>query len=125
MSKHKHASAHDGHGHEQPVAGSHAPLGAAAHGPTDSTFITIFLVLAFLTMVEVMIPSVYDAPWNQHTKMLLLVILAFSKALLVALYFMHLKWESPWLKRIALVPAYMGVAAILLMIETAWRNTLS
>ena len=48
-------------------------------------------------------------------------ILAVSKAWLVALYFMHLKWEKPWLKWIALMPAYMGVATVLLMLETVYR----
>jgi cytochrome c oxidase subunit 4 len=130
--KHKQAAAHGAHAHgahdtgaAAHAQGGHGHEAHAAHGPTKSTFITIFLVLGFLTVVEVAIPQVYDAPWNQHTKMLLLVVLAVGKALLVALYFMHLKWESPWLKRIALLPAYMGGAAVLLMIETAWRKTLS
>ena len=122
MSKHKqghetpgpaHGTGHDGHGD------------SAHHTPTTGDFVTIFLILAFLTVVEVFIPKIYGAPWNHNTKMLLLCTLAFGKAMLVALFFMHLKWESPWIKRIAMVPLYMGIAAILLMIETAWRNTLS
>ena len=91
------------------------------HVSQKGTFIVIFLVLAFLTIVEVFIPTVYSAEWNQNTKMLLLVILAVSKALLVGLFFMHLKWEKPWLKWIALMPAYMGVLAVLLMLETVCR----
>jgi len=38
---------------------------------------------------------------------------------------MHLKWEKPWIRWIALMPAYMGVFAVLLMIETAFRPALS
>jgi len=129
MSKHKHGSgnaAQGSHGGDASHGGHGAGDGAhVAHGPTKGDFVTVFLILAFLTVVEVFIPSVYDSPWNQHTKMLLLCMLAFGKALLVALFFMHLKWESPWLTRIALVPAYMGVAAVLLMLETAYRNSLS
>lgn len=119
MAKHDHD--HD-HGHAAHAATAHD--GADDH-PTRSTFVTIFLVLGFLTVVEVFVPQVYDAPWNHNTKMLLLVILASSKALLVALYFMHLKWEKPWIRWIALMPAYMGVFAVLLMIETAFRPALS
>lgn len=108
-------SAHDAHDpHGRP---------AAPHGPTTSTFITIWLVLAFLTLVELAVPQVYAAEWNRHTKMVLLVGLAFGKAILVGLYFMHLKWEKPWLMWIALMPVYMGVAAVLLMCEEAWRGT--
>ncbi len=115
MAKHDHG--HAAHG---------TPAHDAAHDhPTRSTFVTIFLVLGFLTVVEVFIPSVYNSPWNQNTKMLLLVTLASGKALLVALFFMHLKWETPWIRRIALMPAYMGLFAVLLMIETAFRPQLS
>ena len=96
-----------------------------AHGPTRSTFVTIWLVLAFLTVVELFVPHVYAAPWNQHTKMILLVLLAVSKATLVAAYFMHLKWEKRWLRWIAAMPVYMGIFAVLLMCEEAYRNTLS
>jgi cytochrome c oxidase subunit IV len=121
MSKHKRPG-HDAHAAVHAAHDPAHPPEARSHGPTKADFITIFLVLGFLTVVEVFIPQVYDAPWNQHTKMLLLTSLAIGKALLVAFYFMHLKWEKPWLRRIALMPAYMGIIAVLLMIETAWRQ---
>lgn len=112
--------------HDPPA---HDPHGAAhgAHGghPTTSTFITIWLVLGFLTIVELAVPQVYDAEWNRHTKWILLVLLAVGKALLVGLYFMHLKWEAKWLKWIALMPVYMGVAAVLLMCEEVWRGSVT
>jgi cytochrome c oxidase subunit IV len=120
------ASSPAAHGAHGDAHGSAHPAEAHAHhGPTKGGFITIFLVLGFLTVVEVFVPQVYNAPWNHSTKMLLLCTLAIGKAMLVALYFMHLKWEAPWLRRIALLPAYMGIIAVLLMIETAWRNSLS
>ncbi|MCB9896870.1 MAG: cytochrome C oxidase subunit IV family protein [Planctomycetes bacterium] len=87
-----------------------------------ATFFTIFFILAVLTVIEVFVPQVYSAEWNSHTKMLLLCGLAISKATLVGLYFMHLKWEKPWLKYIALMPVYMGVFAIILMLETVYRQ---
>jgi len=102
---------------------------AASHGdgevhddhPTRRTFFTIFAILTFLTVVEVAVPEVFDSEWNRSTKMLLLVGLAVGKALLVALYFMHLKWERPWLRHIAAMPVYMGIFAVLLMIEHLFR----
>jgi len=105
----------------QPHGAAHDPAHSEAH-PTTSTFITIWLVLGFLTVVELAVPRVYAAPWDRHMKWILLVLLAFSKATLVGLYFMHLKYEKPWLKWIALMPMYMGVAAVLLMCEEAWRG---
>jgi cytochrome c oxidase subunit 4 len=86
-----------------------------------SLYITIFLVLAFLTVVEVFIPTVYSSKYDATLKMLLLVMLAVGKATLVGCYFMHLKWEKPWLKYIAMMPAYMGLFAVLLMLETVYR----
>jgi cytochrome c oxidase subunit 4 len=108
--------------HQAPPPAAHDAPHEAHHGPTTSTFITIWLVLAFLTIVELAVPQVYASEWNRHTKMVLLVLLALSKASLVGLYFMHLKWEKKWLIWIALMPAYMGVAAVLLMCEEAWRG---
>ncbi len=107
-----------------PHASPHGRGHDAAHGehPTRGTFVTIFLTLGFLTVIEVFVPEVYDAEWNRTTKMLLLVLLAVGKALLVAMYFMHLKWEKTWVKWIALMPAYMGLAAIILMCEQVFRG---
>lgn len=114
-----HESSHDDV-HAEPhtgATGSHA-----GHADHKGTYITIFLILTVLTVVEVFVPQVYSAEWNRHTKMLLLTLLAVSKAMLVGLYFMHLKWEKPWLKWIALMPVYMGLFAILLMLETVYRT---
>ena len=102
--------------HEQ----AHASHGE--HGSTSpSMIITVLLILAFLTIIEVFVPHVYSAEWNATTKMLLLNMLAFGKATIVAGFFMHLKWEKPWLKYICLMPAYMGIFAVLLMLESAFR----
>jgi len=113
---HKHEGTHE-HGAEHGAEheGEH-------HGSTSpGMIVTVLLVLAFLTMIEVFIPRVYSAEWNTHTKMLLLNMLAFGKATIVAAFFMHLKWEKPWLKYIAIMPAYMGIFAILLMLESTYR----
>ena len=85
-------------------------------------YITVFLTLTFLTVVEVFIPSVYASEYDHNLKMLLLVFLAVGKAILVALFFMHLDHEKPWVKFIAVTPVYMGVFAILLMLESLYRQ---
>ena len=85
------------------------------------TFVAVFLTLGLLTVLELFVPEVYSAEWNSTTKMLLLCILAIAKAMLVGYYFMHLKWEKPWLKWIALMPVYMGAAVIIIMLESVYR----
>ena len=91
------------------------------HVSHKGTYITILLILGFLTLIEVFVPFVYSAEDAQTLKMLLLVSLALTKAWFVAMFFMHLRWERPWLRTIALMPAYMGVFAILLMLESTYR----
>ncbi len=73
----KHDTRHD----PGPAAHAGPAHDAPAHDhPTRSTFVTIWLVLGFLTVVEVFVPRIYSAPWNHNTRMLLLVILASGKA---------------------------------------------
>jgi caa(3)-type oxidase subunit IV len=86
-----------------------------------ATYITVFLILGLLTIFEVFVPSVYGAEWDTTLKMLLLCLLAAAKAMFVAWYFMHLKWERPWLRWIALMPLYMAVFVIVIMLETVYR----
>ena len=85
------------------------------------TFMWVFFWLTFLTVIELFVPPVYSAEWNSTTKMLLLCLLAGGKALLVACYFMHLKWETKWTRYVALMPIYMGVFVIIIMLETVYR----
>ena len=108
---------------ETPSGEAHADLGGHGEGGQSirATFVTIFLILGFLTLLEVFVPSVYASEYDQNLKMILLCVLAISKAVLVAAYFMHLKWERPWLKWIAAMPVYMGVFVIIIMLETIYR----
>jgi len=93
----------------------------STHQSHRATYVTIFLILGVLTIFEVFVPEVYSAGWSGQTKMLLLCILAIGKAALVALYFMHLKYEKPWLRWIGYTPIYMGFAVIIIMLESYYR----
>lgn len=75
---------------------------AAAHsGPS---YIAVFIYLAILTAVEL---GVYAAGLPQVAKVGLLVALAWAKAVLVAMYFMHLAMERRALAIIALTPVLL------------------
>ncbi len=84
-------------------------------------YVYIFLILGFLTFIELFVPPVYGADWSSTTKMLLLCILAILKAGLVAAYFMHLNHEAKWTRWIAYTPIYMGGAVIIIMLESIYR----
>ena len=64
-------------------------------------YIGIFIGLAVLTALEL---TVAFLPWQKRTLILLLIGLAVWKALLVALYFMHLRFEHGRLRILAIAP---------------------
>jgi cytochrome c oxidase subunit 4 len=80
----------------------------------------IFGLLAFLTALEVGIVKTQIA----KTPMVLALIgLALTKAALVGLFFMHLKWETKPLKMMVVLPfSAPAVYAIVLMADAAWRR---
>ena len=67
----------------------------------EPNYIAIFVYLAILTAVELF---VYAIGLPQVAKVGLLVALAFAKAVLVAMYFMHLAIERRALAMIAITP---------------------
>lgn len=82
-------------------------------------YMLIFWYLLGLTILEVAVPFVIHA---QVPKVALLVSMAVAKAALVALYFMHLRFEKRLLGIIAVTP--MVICAFLLfmlMPDSSWR----
>jgi cytochrome c oxidase subunit 4 len=76
-------------------------------------YIGVFIGLAVLTGVEL---TVAFLPWSKTMIILLLIFLAVWKALMVALYFMHLRFESNRLRILAIAPlplAAIMIAAVL------------
>jgi cytochrome c oxidase subunit 4 len=67
----------------------------------EPNYIAIFIYLSVLTGVELV---VYAVGLPQVAKVGLLVALAFAKAVLVAMYFMHLAVERRTLAVIAIIP---------------------
>lgn len=72
-------------------------------------YMLIWLYLFVLTVAEVSLA--FELPLSRNLKLLLLLFLAVWKALLVALFFMHLKFERWRLRLIFIVP--LPLAAIL------------
>ena len=74
-------------------------------------YIRIWLYLFLMTIAEVALA--FELPVSQNIKLVLLLILAVWKAMLVALFFMHLKFERWRLRLIFIVP--LPLAAILVI----------
>ena len=81
-------------------------------------YIGVFIGLAVLTAVEL---TVAFLPWTKRTIILLLIFLAVWKALMVALYFMHLRFESNRLRILAIAPLPLAVIMVMAVItEHVW-----
>jgi cytochrome c oxidase subunit 4 len=82
-------------------------------------YMAIFYWLFALTVVEVLVAY---APILRSLMIAALVGLAIAKASLVAMYFMHLKFERRTLGLIAVTPAVLLVMFVLVTYpDTGWR----
>ncbi len=80
---------------------------------TEPNYIGVFWWLLALTVLEI---AVIYTPLAKLIIVILLVGLALTKATLVALYFMHLKFERSTLGLIALTPLILCVFLILMLL---------
>ncbi|MBI2358054.1 MAG: cytochrome C oxidase subunit IV family protein [Deltaproteobacteria bacterium] len=78
----------------------------------EPNYIAVFWWLLALTILEI---AVIYMPFTRLVVVILLVGLALTKAMLVALYFMHLKFERLTLWIIALTPLILCVFLILML----------
>ena len=83
----------------------------AETGHKHPNYMAIFWYLAVLTVVEI---AVIYMPFGKFTIGVLLCALALTKAALVAMYFMHLKFEAVTLGWIALTP--LAIATLLVFV---------
>ena len=86
---------------------------AQAHAHQEPNYMNIFWALTVLTVLEIAVTYV---PVSKLMIGASLVILACVKAALVALYFMHLKFERTTLGIIALTPMILCVFLIFMLL---------
>jgi cytochrome c oxidase subunit 4 len=77
------------------------------------SYMAIFWYLAILTVIEI---AVIFLPIAKLLIGILLVSLAVAKAALVALYFMHLRFETRTLGLIALTPLVIGSLLVIVLL---------
>ncbi|MGH7357126.1 MAG: cytochrome C oxidase subunit IV family protein [Candidatus Rokuibacteriota bacterium] len=76
-------------------------------------YMAIFWYLAILTVVEI---AVIFLPINKLTIGVLLCALAVTKAALVAMYFMHLRFETRTLGMIAITPLVIATLLVFVLL---------
>jgi len=92
----------------------------AAHGEhvAHPNYWLVWAALAVLTLVEL---GVAFLPWSRAVIVLTLVFLALWKALMVALYFMHLRFEQNRMRIFALAPLPLTVIIVIAVLtEFVW-----
>jgi caa(3)-type oxidase subunit IV len=98
---------------------------AKEHGQAHAhpNYMAIFWWLLALTILEVVAASVpTGGAYPQSLKGALLVLMALTKAALVAMHFMHLRFEKRTLGAIAVTPLVICVFLLLMLIpDIAWR----
>ena len=101
---------------------SESSTGTGAHRGVSRArqYLVIFFVLFVLTVVEVGV-SYAHGPKTQIV--VVLFALALVKAACVALFFMHLKWETRVLRATVVLPLALPVVyALILISEATWRR---
>ena len=89
---------------------------AKSHRPN---YIGIFVMLALLTLVELGVA--FLTVFSKPVLILLLIGLAVWKALLVALYFMHLRFETNRVRILVIAPLPLAVIMVMAVItEYVW-----
>ena len=81
-------------------------------------YMAIFWMLAILTVIEI---SVVILPFGKLVNGTLLTGLALGKAALVAMYFMHLKFETRTLGLVALTPLAIATLLVFVILPDAFH----
>lgn len=89
-----------------------------AHHPN---YVAVWVWLVLLAAFSVVLSFL---PLSQPITLLLLFEAALVKALLVAIYFMHLKFEGLFIYSLVIVPlVFFGILLLVLMPEIAYHGT--
>lgn len=79
---------------------------------TGRPYLKVFILLGLFTLIEVFVAT---SPLAKITQVIFLMALAVSKALLVAMYYMHLRYDDRRLILIAASPLILASALMLVL----------
>jgi cytochrome c oxidase subunit IV len=89
----------------------------AAESHKHPNYMAIFWMLAVLTVVEI---AVVFLPFGKIVNGTLLCALAVTKAAMVAMYFMHLKFETRTLGLIAITPLLIATLLVFIILPDSF-----
>ena len=94
----------------------------SSHGGTG-LYLFVFVTLCLLTGASFLTTSTYW-PWHDTPKVGWAFMMSVScvKAMLVIVFFMHLKWEANWKYVLTLPAAFMSVFLVLMLIPDVGRR---
>lgn len=99
---------------EQPVTTHDTDVGAQPHGKATSP-VLVYAILALFTVIEVSITLLAGIP--RTTAVPLLLSISFVKAALVALYYMHLRYEKAIYGLVFVAPAAFAIFLITVLLS--------
>ena len=98
-----------------------SPAGGVPAARQRGSYLAAFAVLVALTLVEIGLVRSGGIP--HRAAVVALVAMATAKAALIALFYMHLRYETGILKLTVLGPLVAPAAyGLLLMLDAAWRH---
>jgi cytochrome c oxidase subunit 4 len=84
--------------------------------PGDGVYIRVAAFLAAATAIEVLLS--YNNVGGEHGTIALLLILAAVKFFTVVMYFMHLKFDHPWFRRLFAIGLGLAVFCYVVYLST-------
>jgi cytochrome c oxidase subunit 4 len=98
---------------------SHSSVAGAQPTPHKApNYYLIWVILAVLTLAEVGVAFITAIP--KQLLIIILVMMALWKAALVAMYYMHLKFEPRKLWVVALAPVPLAIILVMVVLAEGW-----
>jgi cytochrome c oxidase subunit 4 len=100
---------------------AHPEQAAPADKPATHAHPNYILIWVFLAVLTAMELTVAFLPWSKSVIIVILIAMAFWKAALVALYYMHLRFEPNRIRILAIAPLPLfAVLVVAVITEFIW-----
>lgn len=113
------------HSAATPVETPHAIVGEHSHSDTvvlpvigsvtvpGGIYTVVFIGLGILTVLEVLIAELFKGDFSNILKIILLMGIGFIKALLVVMFYMHLRSDNPLFRVVLVLPLVIVILCLL------------